>query len=148
MTGAGPDWRVLAAGALILLALGLPWSPSSLEYVPGWVVPSFCTTSWDGTMWCSGGYVSPGMWFGTGEVNGASSVARVFLVGAGILLLIARGRSRFLLTAAGLLLAGLLLHGLGMLGGQIAAVAAIVLLVGTARSAGQGFAAERSTVHT
>lgn len=129
-------WQVPIAVALILLALGLPWSPSSWQYMPGWITPSFCITTADLTIDCTPGFVQPGYYIGGGRTVGAGSVARVFLVGALIILAFGRGRSRWLFAAAITLLTGLLLHGFGVLGGQLATIGAIVLLAWAARDRG------------
>lgn len=126
-------WHVPAAVALILLALGLPWSASTLTYIPAWITPSFCYATVDGLLSCSAGFISPAMSLGAGALTGAGSVARVFLVGALLLILFSRGRSRWLQGAAVSLLAGLLLHGLGVLGGQLATIGAVILLLQAAR---------------
>lgn len=135
MTLRGWDGRLLLAVALVLLALGLPWSPSTLAYTGGWMVPSYCVVQSDLTMSCTGAFISPGFLTGRGQLSGADTVARVFLVGA-LLLIALAPRTRWatcLLGAAAALTAGLLLHGLGMMGGQVATIAAIVLLVSLAR---------------
>lgn len=132
------DGVLLSAAALVVLALGLPWSASTLQFIPGWITPSFCVPEAGGGIWCSPAYISPGLFTGRGELTGADSVARVFLVAALVLMVMARGRSRWLLAATASLLTGLLLHGLGMLGGQIAALGAVLLLVYAARRARDG----------
>lgn len=121
----------LVAGLLIVLSLGLPWTPDTSQYVPGWMSPSICMPSTDGTIWCSGGFVSPGYMIGSSAASGASSIARVFLVGALVLIVVAgvRRESRWLSVAGGGLILSLLLVGLAFLGGQVAAVGAAILLL-------------------
>lgn len=128
---------VVTAGLLIVLALGLPWTADTSAYVPGWYSPGFCTPDADGLVSCTGGMISPGLWVGSGALSGASSVARVFLVGALVLLVVARLRGEsqwFALAGAGLVLS-VLLVGLSAQGGQVAATAAAVLLLYAAFSA-------------
>jgi len=122
---------VLVAALLVVLSLGLPWTTSTQTYVPGWMAPSMCVPSADGTIWCSGAFISPGFMTGSAALSGAGSVARVFLIGALVLILVAwtRGESRWLgLAGAGLLVA-VLLAGLTALGGQLAACAAALALL-------------------
>lgn len=129
---------VLAAALLMVLALGLPWTRDTLDYVPGWMTPSFCTPNADGTIWCTGSYISPGFVTGSSALSGAGSVARVFLVGGLALLVVARLRHepRWLLVGAGGLLAGILLVGLAFQGGQVAAGLAASLLLYAGLTAG------------
>lgn len=126
---------VLVAAVLLILALGLPWSPSSLEYRPGYIAPGFCFSDADGFLDCAPGTYIAGSTVGSGELAGAQTVARVFLVAALVLVVLARNRRAWLLAAAGTVTAGMLIHGLGLLGGQVAAIAAIALLVLAARGA-------------
>lgn len=128
------DVRLLGAAVLIVLALGLPWSGSSYEYSAGWITPGYCYMDSSGWMTCEGGTYSAGMMLGTGPLAGAQSVARVFLVVALALMLLARGRRSWLTAAAGVLVAGILIHGLGLLGGQVAALGAVILLALVART--------------
>ncbi|MCK0113212.1 hypothetical protein MWU75_13775 [Ornithinimicrobium sp. F0845] len=127
---------VVVAGLLVVLSLGLPWTTSSQTYVPGWMAPSMCIPTADGTIWCSGSFLSPGFMTGSAALSGAGSVARVFLVGALVLIVVAwvRREHRWLgLAGAGLAVA-VLLAGLTALGGQIAACAAALLLIYAALS--------------
>lgn len=123
---------VLAAGLLIVLALGLPWTTSTEFSTGGWFVGSMCTpNSYDGTIWCTGSYYSPGLTGGTEALSGNGTVARVFLVGALVLMILAwvRGHSRLLVVAGAALLVGILLAGLTLLGGQVATMVAAALLL-------------------
>lgn len=123
---------VIVSAVLLLLALGLPWSASTLDYVSGWYSPGFCTPNFfSGTVDCTPGFASPGMSVGSGASHGADSVARVFLVGALVLIVLARrqGRSVWLTVAGAAVLLGVLLTGLAAQGGQLAALAAAALLL-------------------
>lgn len=121
----------LVAGVLVLLALGLPWTTSTRDYLPGWITPAYCIPTSDGLMWCSPAFISPGMTIGSSAQSGASSVARVFLVAALVLIIISwrTAQTRWLGYAAAGLVLSIFLAGLTLLGGQIAAIAAAVLLV-------------------
>lgn len=121
---------VLLAGLLIVLALGLPWTTDTTEFVPGWMAPSACIATSDG-IWCSGGFVSPGFMMGSAAASGADSSARIFLVGALVLIVVASMRrdTRWLGVAGAGLALSLLLVGLAFQGGQVAAGAAAVLLL-------------------
>lgn len=121
----------LSAALLIVLALGLPWTADTLDYIPGWMTPSFCTSDLDGSVWCTGGYISPGFVTGASALSGASSVARVFLVAALALTVLAglRREPRWLLVGAAGLVAGILLVGLSVQGGQVATGLAAALLL-------------------
>lgn len=121
---------VLWAGLLVLLALGLPWTVSSRTYVPGWSVSSYCSPNMDGTMFCSTSFTSPGNFVGVSAQSGASSVARVFLVAAIVLIIISwvTAQTRWLAYGAAGLVLAVLLAGLTMQGGQLAALAAAALL--------------------
>ncbi|QFG67665.1 hypothetical protein [Ornithinimicrobium pratense] len=136
---------VLTAGLLVMLSLGLPWTTSSLTYVPGWMTPSFCYPSFDGTMSCSFSYVAPGFFTGAPAQSGASSVARVFLVAALVLIIVSRvtAQSRWLAYAAAGLVLAVLLAGLTMQAGQLAALAAAALLARAAFT-GRGWTARRT----
>lgn len=127
---------VLVAGLLVVLSLGLPWTTSTQSYVPGWMTPSMCIPTADGLVWCSGAFISPGFMTGSAGLSGAGSVARVFLVGALALILVARvrGERPWLAVAGAGLVLGVLLTGLAALGGQLAAGAAAVLLLYAALS--------------
>ncbi|USQ78167.1 hypothetical protein [Ornithinimicrobium faecis] len=130
---------VLAAGLLIVLALGLPWTTSTEFSTGGWYVGSTCMPNFsDGTVWCSGSFYSPGLTGGSEALSGNGTVARVFLVGALVLMIIAwiRVQPRLLLVAGGALFLGILLTGLTLLGGQLATIVAAVLLLYAALSAG------------
>lgn len=122
---------VLAAGLLIVLALGLPWTRDTTEYIPGWMTPATCIMGSDGLMTCTGGFVSPGLVVGAGAASGAASVARVFLVAALALVVVAwrRAEAAWLVVAGGVLLLGVLVVGLAAQGGQVAAGGAAVLLL-------------------
>lgn len=54
--------RLVLAGMLAVLALGLPWTTA--YYVAGYYNPGFCTTTYDadgyGSVYCSTGILSPG----------------------------------------------------------------------------------------
>lgn len=132
-SGTTADGRLIVAAVLIVLALGLPWSPSTLDYQPGWITPSYCIPDSDGWLHCTPGNYVGGLTTGSGQLAGAQTVARVFLIAALLLVALARGRRGWLMAAAIVLGAGILVHGLGMLGGQVATVAAIGLLVLVAR---------------
>lgn len=123
---------VIAAGVLLLLALGLPWSVSSMAYIPGWYDAGTCMPNLaEGTVYCTGGFVAPGRSVGSGASHGVDTVARVFLVGALVLMAVARrqGRSVWLTIAGAVVLLGVLLTGLAAQGGQLAALAAAALLL-------------------
>lgn len=137
---------VITAAVLLLLALGLPWSASTLGYIPGWYSPGICTPNFaDGTMSCTSGYLASGMTVGSGASHGTDTVARVFLVGGLVLIALAlrQGRSLWLTVAGAAVLLGVLLTGLAAQGGQLAALGAAALLLyaglsgraGTRRSA-------------
>lgn len=136
---------VLAACALILLALGLPWTTSSLIHSPGWLTPSYCVHLASGGVSCSPGFISPGFTLGSSARSGGETVARVFLVAALALVVLAwrSAQARWLVYAAGGLLLGILLAGLTMLGGQLAALAAAALLA-YAGLTGRGWTARRT----
>ncbi|WP_114906440.1 hypothetical protein [Ornithinimicrobium murale] len=130
---------VLAAGLLTVLALGLPWTASTEVTTGGWYVASTCIPNFnDGTIWCSGSYASPGFTTGSAGLSGNETVARVFLVGALVLITIAsvRQKPRLLLVAGAALVLGILLTGLTLLGGQVAAVLAAALVLYASFSAG------------
>ena len=132
-------FAVLAAGLLIVLALGLPWTTSTEFSTGGWFVGSTCMPSFaDGTIWCTGSYYSPGITGGTGALSGSGTVARVFLVGALVLMTAAwvGGHSRLLVVAGAALVLSILLAGLTLLGGQIATVLAEALLLYAGLSGG------------
>ena len=129
---------VLAAGLLMVLALGLPWTMSTEVSIPGWYVASTCMPDLsDGTIWCTNSYASPGITTGAGALSGSGTSARVFLVGALVLVLLAwiRGHSRLLAVAGVALVVGVLLAGLAVLGGQVACLTAAGLLLYVAFSA-------------
>lgn len=130
---------VVVAGLLIVLALGLPWTSDTSEYVPGWMSPSVCIPTNDGLIWCSGGFLSPGYMVGSGAASGAASTARVFLVGALALIVVAslRREVRWLGVAGVGLTLSLLLVGLAFQGGQVAAAAAALLLLYAAFNGGR-----------
>ncbi|TQL49175.1 hypothetical protein [Ornithinicoccus hortensis] len=123
---------VIASAVLLLLALGLPWSASTLQHIPGWYSPGFCTPNfYSGTVDCTAGYFSPGMTLGSGEAHGVHVVARVFLVGALVLIGCALRLRQpvWLSVAGGAVLLGILLTGLAAQGGQLAALAGAALLL-------------------
>lgn len=134
---------VVTAALLIVLALGLPWTADTSAYLPGWYSPGFCTPDADGLVFCTGGTISPGLWVGSGALSGASSVARVFLVGALVLLVVGSrsGQHLWLALAGGGLALSVLLVGLQAQGGQVAASAAAALLLYAALSASDSRAA-------
>lgn len=138
---------VVTAGLLIVLALGLPWTADTSTYIPGWYSPGFCTMDADGLMSCMGGTISPGLWAGSAAQSGASSVARVFLVGALVLLVVgSRSDQRLWLAVAGGGLAlSVLLVGLQAQGGQVAATTAAALLLYAAFSASDSRADAQAT---
>lgn len=124
------DVRVAAAAVLTVLALGLPWTISTVQYIPGWYVAGSCVNEFaSNTLWCTPGFSSPGMYAGAEAVVGAHSVARVFLVAALIILVLAAGRRTWILAAAATITVGLLVAGVGSQAGQIAAIGAIALLL-------------------
>lgn len=116
---------------LVLASLGLPWSRDTQLSIPGWIVPTTCIPTSDGTIWCSPGGFSPTITTGSSAAAGADSPARVFLVGAIVLVAFAVHRSsRRLVALAGLTtLAGVVLTGPVLLGGPVsAALGGLVLL--------------------
>lgn len=121
---------VLASVVLIALALGLPWTHSTEAFIPGWITPASCIVGSDGLMTCTGAFISPGMMTGSAALSGAGAVARVFLVAALVLSVVAwrRQESRWLVWASAGILLGALLTGLSAQGGQLAAFAAAALL--------------------
>ncbi len=105
----------LVAFALLVLALGMPWYQSigtSGTYIPGYVVPGFCTstTGWDGYMTseCSPMTVGVGMALpgSAGSItSGAAHPGRFGVVGAMVATVFAARLRRprlLLLGAAGL----------------------------------------------
>ena len=82
-------------------------------------------------MSCTGGFISPGFVLGVGAASGAGTVARVFLVGALVLLVIGwrRQESSWLVVAGSGLVLCILLVGLSFQGGQVAAAGAAGLLL-------------------
>lgn len=122
---------VLTAGVLIVLSLGLPWTQSSQTFTGGWMVPASCVMGSDGLMTCTGGFISPGYLVGAPALSGASTVARVFLMAALVLLVVAwlRREQRWLLWGGAGILVGALLTGLTAQGGQLAGLAAAALLI-------------------
>ncbi|QDO88732.1 hypothetical protein FNH13_10695 [Ornithinimicrobium ciconiae] len=129
---------VLAAGLLIVLALGLPWTMDTMEHVPGWMTAGTCLMDSDGMMTCTGGFVSPGYYVGSGAASGANTVARVFLVGALALVVLAwrQGqRAWFVVAGVGVGLS-ILLVGMSVQGGQVAAAGAAALLLYAGLSGG------------
>lgn len=121
----------LAAALLIVLALGLPWTTDTTEDIAGWMTPASCIMGADGMMSCTGGFISPGFVLGTGAASGAGTVARVFLVGALVLLVIGwrRQESKWLVAAGVGLVLCILLVGLSFQGGQVATAGAAALLL-------------------
>lgn len=136
---------VLTAGLLVALALGLPWTTSSLTYIPAWITPSYCYPAADGTISCSPGFISPALSYGSSAQSGASSVARVFLVAALVLIVISwrTAQTRWLGYAAAGLVLSVFLAGLTTQGGQLAALAAAALLASAAFT-GRGWTARRT----
>lgn len=133
----GPRHRTpVAVGVLLVLtSLGLPWSHDTTVHVPGFFAPSTCIPTWDGTMWCSPGFVSPSLTTGSPAAAGADSPVRVLLVGALVLVALAlRTASRRLVLAAGAVavVAGVL-GATAVLAGPLAAAAGGVLLVRAGR---------------
>lgn len=127
-----------ALGALlVLIALGLPWSAAEGVWVHGFITPSTCIPTADGDMWCSGGFVSPGFMVGGGIAAGMDTGARVFLVGALVLVAFAvhRASDRLLRVAGWVVLAGVVVTGPVLLAGPVAAVVGAVLLLRAARAA-------------
>lgn len=131
--------RLLLAVVALLLALGLPWGivgPES-EYVPGWMTPSFCTTDADGWMWCTPGFVSPGMTFaGQGAAYaGYQTSARITIVLALVLIALwarsgATASGAWQLRAAAVLqIAAVALAGTALRSGTMAALIAAALLL-------------------
>ncbi|WP_066908423.1 hypothetical protein [Millisia brevis] len=129
----GPGLLV-AAAALLLISLGLPWSRAvgvGID-VPGSFTPGFCVSMADGTVECSGMSWTPGWTVGpyAHVVAGYGSPARVGLVLALVAILFAyRRREPLLLLGvfAGVALA-LVSAGVTGLGGQIVALAACLLV--------------------
>lgn len=136
---------VLTAGLLVVLALGLPWTTSTRAYIPGWMTPSFCYPTVDGLISCSPAYISPSIYVGESAQSGATSVARVFLVAALVLIISSwrTGQTRWLGYAAAGLILSVFLAGLTLLGGQLAALAAAALLAYAALT-GRGWTARRT----
>lgn len=136
---------VLVAGLLVVLALGLPWTTSSRAYIPAWMTPSFCYPTADGLISCSPAYISPAIFLGESAQSGATSVARVFLVAALVLIIISwrTAQTRWLGYAAAGLVLSVFLAGLTLLGGQLAALSAATLLAYAAFT-GRGWTARRT----
>lgn len=132
---ARPHGTLALASLAVLLALGLPWTVSSLTYIPGWYQAGTCVNEWSsGTVYCTPGFLAPGMTAGVSASAGAETVARVFLVAALLLILFAAGRRTWVVAAAGSVALGLLLTGINSQAGQIAAVVAVLLLLHAARA--------------
>lgn len=136
---------LLTAGLLVALALGLPWTTSSHTYIPAWFTPSFCYPSIDGLISCSPAFISPALYAGSPAQSGASSVARVFLVAALVLIVISwrTAQTRWLGYAAAGLVLSVLLAGLTLQSGQVVALAAAALLAHAALT-GRGWTARRT----
>ncbi|WP_353647676.1 hypothetical protein ABLG96_12290 [Nakamurella sp. A5-74] len=120
--------RLLPAGALALLALGLPWTTAS--FVPGYYSPGFCTTTYDadgyGSMYCSTGFI------GAGYNNPASPGFTIDVRVYAALMLIAaiwglRRRSPVLLGIALTAGAAALVRNPGSQAGQLVWAGALVL---------------------
>lgn len=134
---ARPPAGATGLGAFLVLAsLGLPWSTSESVQIPGFVTPSTCIPTADGTMWCSPGFMSPGWVVGGGTAHGVDVPARVFLVAALLLVAVALYRSaRLPLRLAGAsALLGVVVTGPALLGGPVAAVVGGLLLLRAART--------------
>jgi hypothetical protein len=135
---------LVAAACCAVLALALPWSSSTdATYIPGWFVPSMCTTVYDSDGWpsmdCTASMMSPGIFLpGVGAYGGKDSEIRVFLVAVVALVVLARRRRRPSFATAAVVLAGagLALAGLRPRSGQIAYLAGMVLLVIALRTDG------------
>lgn len=141
--GAGPG-VVVAVAALLVLSLGLPWSSAFAAgaHLPGSFVPGTCVPMADGTLDCLGMMWVPGWTMGAQgyQVAGYGSTARVGLVLALIAILVSQRRRepRFLLgVPAGVALA-VLSVGVTGLGGQIVALAAVLLVAMHLRGLGLG----------
>lgn len=124
------------AAVLVLLSLGLPWRSSSTIYLPGTITPGFCYMDQGGYMTCDVGTYMAGMIIGAGPLSGLHLTVRVFLVAALVLIVLAAGRRSWLLAAAVILGAGLVVTGLAATGGQIAALGAILLILRAVRRPG------------
>lgn len=101
----------LAAGAVILVGLALPWGDvASTQYVPGYFISGFCSTDYyDGTLDCTPGYVAPGLPMQSSySISGFGQPVRVLVVAAAVLAVLAvrRGSSRLLKVATVIALAG------------------------------------------
>lgn len=120
--------RLAVAGALALLALGLPWTTA--YSVPGYVTPGFCTTTYDaqgyGSVYCSPGFVNPG--YTNPAAPGFSLDVRVYLA---LLLTVGfwglRQRSPVLITIALTAGATALVANPGAQAGQLVWLAALAL---------------------
>lgn len=101
----------LAAGAVILVGLALPWGDvASTQYVPGYFISGFCSTDYyDGTLDCTPGYVAPGLPMQSSySISGFGQPVRVLVVAAAVLAVLAvrRGSFRLLKVATVIALAG------------------------------------------
>lgn len=120
----------LAAGALLVLALGLPWFGSRGEYIPGSGPSCIPDLSGEGGLICD--------FIGTPAINtlvpggsGADSPARVFLVLALVLLVwgVWSNRGLALLGAAGAAVLAVAVALPQVMSGQVLALLAAALLV-------------------
>jgi hypothetical protein len=143
---------LLALGAALLLALGLPWNinTGTDDYIiPGYYVPGYCTTVYDAdgyaTTECDPGFVgAPIFGFGTDGsfTSGSQHPARFGLVAALVALVVAwRTRERRWLLAGGLVLlivavptAGLTSLTSGAMVGFAAAAALVLTGLGVRRA--------------
>ena len=135
--------RLLPAGVLALLALGLPWTT---EYsVPGYYTPGFCTTTYDangyGSVSCDPGFIGAGYY--SPAAPGFTLDVRVY---AALMLIAAvwglRQRSPVLLGTALTVGAAALVRSPGTQAGQL--VWAGALVVAGIALAGAGLLGDRA----
>lgn len=130
---------------LMLLSLGLPWSSTSVTagtLLPGYLEPSYCSTDYvDGTVYCTYGTYTPGMYLPGLTVGGAPGYltsARVLVAAAVALVVVARRRGSRELVRVAVVTAGaaIVLVGSELRSGPLVLLVAIgCLLMAERRSA-------------
>lgn len=135
MSARRPGLTLLGA-ICVLAALGLPWSYDTSQYVSGWIVPSYCIPTADGTMFCSAAFQSPGFFTGSRAAAGTATPARVFLVVALVLVVVGvrRSATRLIAAAGAAALVGVVVTGPVLLAGPVAAAFGGFLLLRSVRS--------------
>lgn len=135
---------LVGAAVLAVLALGLPWAAAGAGgYLPGSWMPGWCYNVTDSDGYVSTYCTADSWYFGITLGNsagrtGAQSAARVFivLVSAATAIALKRASRHWAIAAVALAGAGLVLGGIGARPGQLAYLAAGILLVFALSKAG------------